>query len=226
MNRAPAHLREDTPPAEGGRPLEWMLTASVPVRGREDALETVRLYRLRWRIGDWHRILSLGCRVEAAQGRAADRIGRAVTVRAVIAWRLAAITRPGREAPELPTDLPFTETGIMAMEDLAEERGLPAPRTVGAALPVIAVFGGYMNRKLTSPPDTRPSGRDTPTSWPSREAVSSCPDEAGARRIPAHEALSQSVCNGQARHWRRWSIPCVRASPSLSRCIPTRIRIG
>ena len=54
-------------------------------------------YRLRWRIEDWFRLLKTGCWVEALQ--------RAVTLRAggYQAGRLAALTRLGRDTPELPT---------------------------------------------------------------------------------------------------------------------------
>ncbi len=49
-------------------------------------------YRLRWRIEDWHRVLKAGCKVEYLGHRRGERIERAVTINAVIAWRLAVLT--------------------------------------------------------------------------------------------------------------------------------------
>jgi len=119
------------------------------VRPKAQAPEVLRL-----RIGDWTGIPESGCRAEAAQGRTAGRIGRAVTVRTA-AWRPAPVTLPGREAPEPRAGLPFTGHGTMATEGFAEERGLPAPRTVGAALPPVAAFGACMDRKRDGPPGHR-----------------------------------------------------------------------
>ncbi len=68
-----AHLREETPPDGGGQPLEWMPLTTLPVDPEAKALQTVRLYRLRRRTGDWHGILRSGCRVEGRQGRMAGR---------------------------------------------------------------------------------------------------------------------------------------------------------
>ena len=57
-------------------------------------------YRLRWRIEDWHRVLKSGCKVEQLGHRREERIERAVAIRAVIAWRLTALTLLGRETPD------------------------------------------------------------------------------------------------------------------------------
>ena len=64
-------------------------------------------YRLRWRIEDWHRILKSVCKVEYLGHRTGERIERAVTIKPVIAWRLAAMTLLGRATPELPAAVFF-----------------------------------------------------------------------------------------------------------------------
>ena len=95
------HVREQGTPQDG-EPIEWMLLTSLPVASARDAIRIVEQYRLRWRIEDWHRILKSGCKVEFLGHRTGERIERAVTINAVIAWRLAAMTLMGRETPELP----------------------------------------------------------------------------------------------------------------------------
>ena len=95
------HVWERSAP-EGVEALEWFLLTSLPVGSQAEAEQVLEWYRLRWRIEDWHRILKAGCKVECLGHRTVERIERAVTIKAVIAWRLAALTLLGRETPELP----------------------------------------------------------------------------------------------------------------------------
>ena len=117
------------------------------VASARDATRIVEQYRLRWRIEDWHRILESGCKVEFLGHRTGERIERAVTVNAVIAWRLAAMTLRGRETPELPPDIVFSDLEISVLEDFALDRKLPPPDNLGLAVLTVAILAGYLNRK-------------------------------------------------------------------------------
>ena len=67
-------VREIDPPA-GVEPLLWRLLTSLSVATAEDALEVVRLYRLRWRIEDVFRVLKKdGLDLEASQVTEAPRL--------------------------------------------------------------------------------------------------------------------------------------------------------
>ena len=146
------HVLEETAPADGSRPLEWILLTSLAVETRKDAERVLDWYRLRWRIEDWHRILKYGCKAEYLSHQTGDRIERAVTIKAVIAWRLAAMVLMGRETPELPAEVLFSNVEIMALADLATDRKLPQPDDLGRAVLVMAMLGGYLNRKHDGPP--------------------------------------------------------------------------
>ena len=77
----PAHVtlglvevREIAPPASV-EPLSWRLLTTLPVASAEEALEVVRLYRLRWRIEEVFRILKKdGLDLEASQVTQASRL--------------------------------------------------------------------------------------------------------------------------------------------------------
>ena len=140
------HIHEPEPP-DGVKPLEWFLLTSLPVASDRDAERILKWYRLRWRIEDWHRVLKSGCKVEYLGHRTGDRIERAVTINAVIAWRLTAMTMMDRETPELPADILFSDIEIMALEDFASDRKLLAPGNLGLAVLTMAMLGGYLNRK-------------------------------------------------------------------------------
>jgi hypothetical protein len=59
------------------------------------------LYRCRWEIETFVKVLKNGCRVEALQLASVAKIERALAVYMVVAWRLAHLVRLGRAHPDL-----------------------------------------------------------------------------------------------------------------------------
>ena len=145
------HVWERSAP-EGVEALEWFLLTTVPVASIADAEQVLEWYRLRWRIEDWHRILKSGCKVEYLGHRTGERIERAVTIKAVIAWRLAAMTLLGRETPELPAAVFFTQVQMRVLRHFTSKRGLAEPGNLGLAVRTMAILGGYLYRKNAPPP--------------------------------------------------------------------------
>ena len=151
MQLSLVHVQEIDAPA-GVKSIEWFLLTTLPVNSRREAERVVERYRLRWRIEDWHRILKSGCKVEFLKHQSGDRIERAVTINAVIAWRLAAMTLLGRETPELPMEVMFTDVEIGVLQDFARDNKLAVPGNLGAAVVTVAITAGYLNRKNDPPP--------------------------------------------------------------------------
>ena len=133
-------------------PLEWFLLTSLEVSGERQAERVLAWYRLRWRIEDWHRVLRSGCKVEYLGHRRGERIERAVTIKAVIAWRLTAMTLLGRDTPELPPGTLFSDTEITSLRDFATNRRLAPPDSFGRAALATARLGGYLNRQDDTAP--------------------------------------------------------------------------
>ena len=145
------HVRETAPP-EGEKPLEWFLLTSVRVESIEAALETIEHYLRRWRVEDFFRVLKSGCRAEHLGFHSAERLGRALAIQAVIAWRLMLMTLLGREVPECDAELLFSDIELRFLADYAADAALPAPRNLAGAVLLVAVLGGYQNRKHDPPP--------------------------------------------------------------------------
>ncbi len=150
------HLREDAVP-KGGERIEWMPITTLPVGSVKQAQEIVELYALRWRIEEYHRILTSGCNVEKIAHTTAERVKRAVTVNAVIAWRLATLLR--HDTSERPAAAMLSETEINLLHDDAiSHNGVAADRaehtslSLGRAVMLIARLEGYLNRKADAPP--------------------------------------------------------------------------
>ena len=145
------HVCEESAPA-GGEALGWFLLTTLEVATLAHAERVLQWYRLRWRIEDWHRILKSGCKVQYLGHRTGERIERAVTIKAVIAWRLAAMTLLGRETPELPAQVFFTHIQMRVLRHFAASRRLAAPGNLGRAMRTMAILGGCLYRKNAPPP--------------------------------------------------------------------------
>ena len=130
----------------GGDRLEWLLLTSQPVRERRDAERVLRRHLLRRRIDDWRRVLWAGLTVDELGHRCREPVERALTIKAVIAWRLAAMAALGRKQPELPLPTLFSDAEIAALADFAKVRGLRTPDSVDRAVLTTAVLGGYLDR--------------------------------------------------------------------------------
>ena len=145
------HVRETVPP-EGEKPLEWFVLTSVRVESFEAALETVGHYLRRWRVEDFFRVLKSGCRAEHLGFHSAERLQRALTLQAVIAWRLMLMTLLGREVPEYDAELLFSDIELRFLADYAADSGRSAPDTLASAVLLVAILGGYQNRTHDPPP--------------------------------------------------------------------------
>ena len=122
------HVRERIPP-EGEKAIEWFLLTSLDIDGFDRAVELIGDYLRRWRVEDFFRVLKSGCRAEHLAFHTAERLQRAITINAVIAWRLMLMTLLGREVPECDAALPFSDVEWRFLNDYAAHSTLPAPCT-------------------------------------------------------------------------------------------------
>lgn len=137
------HAREQHPP-EGVKPIEWFLLTSREVTSATHAQQCLSDYALRWRIEDWHRVIKSGCQIEALTYDTVDRLKRAIAIKLVIGWRIMVMTLLGREVPELPVELLFTDLEIEVMTAWAKANRSAAPHQLGDAVRLVARLGGYL----------------------------------------------------------------------------------
>jgi hypothetical protein len=120
------HVVEPHPP-EGTVPLEWFLLTTLTLQTAAQAQACLRWYCLRWRIEDWHRVLKSGCRIEALQHKTAERLKRAIAINLVIAWRIMLMTLLGRECPDLPAEVLFSDPEIEVLQAYAKKNDSTNP---------------------------------------------------------------------------------------------------
>ena len=120
------HALEEHPPP-GAPAVEWFLLTTLVIGSPAEAIQCLRWYCLRWRIEDWHRVLKSGCRVEALAHETAERLRRAIAINAVIAWRILLMTLLGRETPELPAEVLFSDLELKVLAAYAKKNGCRPP---------------------------------------------------------------------------------------------------
>jgi hypothetical protein len=145
------HALEENPP-ENTKPIEWFLLTTMDITSSEDAEQCLRWYCLRWRIEDWHRVLKTGCRIEKLAHDTAERLRRAIAINLVIAWRIMLMTLMGRETPELPAEVLFSDVELRTLRAFSKKNGLKPPTLLGEAVRLVAKIGGYLGRNNDPPP--------------------------------------------------------------------------
>ncbi len=146
------HVAEEKAPP-GAKPIEWFLLTTKPIVSPEEAEQCLAWYCLRWRIEDWHRVLKSGCQIEELQHKTAERLKRVIAINAVVAWRLMLMTLLGREVPDLPAEVLFSDVEIRVLKAFARTRkDLKPPERLGDAVRIVAKLGGYLGRKGDGPP--------------------------------------------------------------------------
>lgn len=142
------YLLEANPPANI-KPLQWLLLTTVPVDSFADAQRVTTWYTRRWGIEVYHRILKSGLKVETHQLRTAERLETCLAVDMVVAWRIFNLTMLGREKPDLPCSVYFSEDEWQALYILSKDSvRLPNKQpTLKEAVFMLARIGGFQGRK-------------------------------------------------------------------------------
>jgi hypothetical protein len=145
--------RELRPP-KGAKAIGWRLLTTLPIRSVEAAVEKVRWYTQRWQIEVLHKVLKSGCKVEQRQLETAARLQRVVSVDLIVAWRVLALCKAGRETPEgLASDW-LNAQEWRALWCYMNEQVKP-PRTspsLRQAVRWIAKLGGFLGRRHDGEP--------------------------------------------------------------------------
>ena len=144
------HAREERPPPKA-EALEWFVLTTLPVTSTVDAQRVLRWYALRWRIEDYFCILKSGCKIEELRHHTAERLERAIAIKMVVGWRIQLMVRLGREVPELPSELLFSDGELRVLATFARSRELPPPERLGDAVGLVARLGGWLGRTREPP---------------------------------------------------------------------------
>lgn len=138
---------------EGKEVLKWVLFTNLPLETKEDALKIVNYYRLRWQIENYFKVLKDGCcHVEHCNLQSFEKLEKYTMCFSIIAWRMFWAKFLFHTDPELPAGVVFTKTELIVLKKRHPKDVDLRSITVGQALRLTAMFGGYNNRKGDGPP--------------------------------------------------------------------------
>ena len=133
--------KERTP--KGAAPIKWVLLTTLAA----DTPRGLPPHRGILRPALAHQGLAPGPQVQTQCGgdrkphRGAYR-PRAAAINLVIAWRIMLMTPLGRNHPDLPPGVLFSELEIDVLKAFAAQQGVEAPDTLAKAIRVVARIGG------------------------------------------------------------------------------------
>jgi hypothetical protein len=134
--------------------IEWKLITDLPVQSRQDAIEKLEWYALRWKIEVFHKILKSGCKAEESKLRTAQRLANLISVFCILSWRVFWMTMLNRSAPDAPPNVALTDIEIALLDHLVRDKGqsLLRRKPLSQYLTKIARLGGYLARANDPPP--------------------------------------------------------------------------
>jgi hypothetical protein len=141
------HAQERGAP-QGREKIDWKLITDLPVRSRQEAVEKLKWYSMRWKIETFHKILKSGCKAEESRLRTAQRLTNLIAVFCILSWRIFWLTMMNRAVPGASPTLAFTALEIRLLDQLAKVKDMQRPQTksISTYLIRIARLGGYLAR--------------------------------------------------------------------------------
>jgi len=140
------YVKEENAPAGVKEPLEWMLLTIVETETVGAASERVSWYAVRWGVEVYHHTFKTVCRVEDRRLRTKDALLTCLAVDMVVAWRVYALTKQGRETPEVPCDEYLSEFEYKALWAYIKKEPPPAePYPLGEAYLMVGRLGGHLS---------------------------------------------------------------------------------
>jgi len=149
-----AVLVEEVNPPQAFEPVCWLLLTNLAVTSSNEAMEVIDLYKVRWEIEVFHKLLKSVCQVEDAQLESATRLRKLIASLSVVAWRLHVLTKAQREQPDLPSSEVLAPQEWQALYlAINKTRKIPKrPPSLRQATLWIAKLGGFIGRKSDGEP--------------------------------------------------------------------------
>jgi hypothetical protein len=145
-------LVEEVSPPNGEDPIQWLLITSLPIHTLEEVRAIVSYYCQRWQIEIYFRTLKSGCRIQERYFETMNRMENCLAIYSVIAWKILYLCRLGRECPDLPCDVVFSDSEWKAVYTIINKEQPPCePPTLNEMIRMVATLGGYVRRSKTEP---------------------------------------------------------------------------
>jgi hypothetical protein len=133
------HVRELDAPADQ-EPVEWILLTSEPIDTDAAIREVVEMYRGRWLIEEFFKVLKTGCGMEKRELESLQTLTNVLALCIPIAYQLLAIRHLARSNPTAPARQILSTAQIAILQAKAR---LSADPSAHQALGAVAYLGGH-----------------------------------------------------------------------------------
>jgi hypothetical protein len=139
---------EENPPA-GCEPVAWVIATSLPIQKKADIERVIDIYRARWVIEEFHKVLKTGCLLEKRQLESLESITTLLALSYPVACEVLRV-RSRAQQPGIPAAEVLRPTLLQCLRAHPKARPLSDNPTAEEALAVIAGLGGHI--KWNGPP--------------------------------------------------------------------------
>jgi hypothetical protein len=132
---------------------EWILLSTLPIDTLGQIREIINIYKSRWHIEDYHKVLKTGYQVDEIYLHSSRQaIENLLTLASISACRLYWLIYVGRSDPSIKADQVFDEFEWKAVYVFFKEPVPHQPPFLSEVILKIAQLGGYKKSKHASPP--------------------------------------------------------------------------
>ena len=134
--------------------LNWRLLTNLDCRNLSDAIEVIDIYKNRWCVESFHRVLKSGFRVENARLGDRSRLEKFASLVSVVSWFIFFSYHLGRQFPELDAKHFFSREAIKVLRISAKRLKVSTGKTLSlkGAIFILARLGGFIGRKSDGEP--------------------------------------------------------------------------
>lgn len=130
-------------PPQGDAAVEWLLITNEPCETPEEIVRVVDLYRCRWVVEEFFKVLKTGCALEKRQFESRSALLNILVLFLPIAVHLLWIRTCARDTPDAPATDVFTPLQLTVLRHRSHRRMSNNP-TAKEALWVLAGIGGHI----------------------------------------------------------------------------------
>ena len=98
--------------------LHWRLLTNLECNDFDKIIDIIDIYKARWNIECFHRILKSGFGIEKARLNSREKIEKLATILSIISWHIFWLYMFSRESPDLCASIIYTSEEIKILEIL------------------------------------------------------------------------------------------------------------
>jgi hypothetical protein len=130
-------------------PIHWRLLTTLSIKNFDEVVNVISIYKQRWSIECFHRILKSGFGVEEARLGTRQRLENLASLLSVVSWHIFWLFQFGRKIPDLAAKEIFDPLAIQVLQTSAKKLKITpgSNLNIGEALLIVARLGGFLGRK-------------------------------------------------------------------------------